>query len=108
VYVQVSGVVNVTRGALTTSQLEALLLTGISAFFNLPKEFIIMIDMQKMTSVTSTTPTPTSTTAPARTTTTAPARTTSTPMPHNTSNSTHAGRRLLSLPTQSIPFTSVV
>jgi len=108
VYVQISGVVNVTRGALTTSELEALLLTGISAFFNLPQEFIIMIDMQKMTSVTSTTPTPTSTTAPARTTTTAPARTTTTPMPHNTSNSTRAGRRLLSLPTQSIPFTSVV
>ena len=100
VYVQISGVVNVTRGALTTSELEALLLSGISAFFNLPQEFIIMIDMQKMTSVTSTTPTPRSTTSPARATTT--------PTPDNTSNSTHTGRRLLGLPAQSIPFTSVV
>ena len=121
VHVRVSGSVDVTQGNLTVSQLEDLLLNGMSAFFNVPTDFIIMIIMQSMTSSTTppptsttttaarTTPPPTSTTtSAARTTTTAAARTTTTPAPHNTSNSTRTGRRLLSVPTQPVNFTAVV
>jgi hypothetical protein len=107
VHVRVSGSVDVTQGNFTASQLEDLLLNGMSAFFNVPTDFIIMIIMQSMTS--STTPPPTSTTtSAARTTTTAAARTTTTPTPHNTSNSTRTGRRLLNVPTQPVNFTAVV
>ena len=107
VHVRVSGSVDVTQGNLTVSQLEDLLLNGMSAFFKVPQDFIIMIIMQAMTS--STTPPPTSTTtSAARTTTTSAARTTTTPAPLNTSNSTHTGRRLLALPTQRVNFTAVV
>ena len=76
VHVRVSGSVDVTQGNLTVSQLEDLLLNGMSAFFNVPKDFIIMIIMQSMTS--STTPPPTSTTTTAARTTPPPTSTTTT------------------------------
>jgi hypothetical protein len=53
------------------------------------------------TAAISTTPRPT-------TSTTSAVRTTTTPIPHNSSNSTHTGRRLLNVPTQLILFESYV
>lgn len=102
VYVRVSGSINVTQDAFTASELQALMVYGMSVAFNLPKDFIIMIIIQSMTSTAaiSTTPRPTSPTSSAGTTTT--------PIPHNSGNSTHTGRRLLNLPTQSFAFESIV
>jgi hypothetical protein len=99
VYVRVSGSVDVVQGAYTTSQLQALLLNGMSTFFNLPKEFITIIIMQSTTSIAKITTTPTPS---------GPALATTTPTPQNTSNSTRTDRRLLNLPTESIAFETVV
>ena len=101
VYVRVFGDVNVTQDALSTYELENLLVDGMSLALNLPKDFIIIVFIQSMTTTAaiSTTPRPT-------TSTTSAARTTTTPIPHNSSNSTHTGRRLLNVPTQLILFES--
>jgi len=111
VYVRVFGDINVTQDTLTTSQLENLLLDGMSLALNLPKDFIIILIIQSMTTTTaaiSTTPRPTPTPRPrtSTTSTTSAARTTTTPIPRNSSNSTHTGRRLLNVPTQLILFES--
>jgi hypothetical protein len=97
VYVRVFGDINVTQDALSTSELEDLLVDGMSLALNLPKDFIIILIIQSVT--TTTTPRPT-------TSTTSAVRTTTTPVPHNSSNSTHTGRRLLNVPTQLILFES--
>ena len=106
-YVRVFGDINVTQDALSTSQLENLLVDGMSLALNLPKDFIIILIIQSMTTTAaiSTTPRPTPTPRPTTSTSVA-ARTTTTPIPHNSSNSTHTGRRLLNLPTQLILFES--
>jgi hypothetical protein len=103
VYVRVFGDVDVTQDALSTSQLENLLVDGMSLALNLPKDFIIILIIQSMTTTAaiSTTPRPT-------TSTTSAVRTTTTPIPHNSSNSTHTGRRLLNVPTQLILFKSYI
>jgi hypothetical protein len=103
VYVRVFGDINVTQDAVSTSELEDLLVNGMSLALNLPKDFIIILIIQSMTTTAaiSTTPRPT-------TSTTSAVRTTTTPIPHNSSNSTHTGRRLLNVPTQLILFESYI
>ena len=107
VYVRVFGDINVTQDALSTSELEDLLVNGMSLALNLPKDFIIILIIQSVTTTAAISTTPRTTTTPTPTTsTTSAVRTTTTPIPHNSSNSTHTGRRLLNVPTQLILFES--
>jgi hypothetical protein len=112
VYVRVFGDINVTQDTLTTSQIENLMVDGMSLALNLPKDFIIILIIQSVTTTAaiSTTPRPTATPRPttSTTSTTSAVRTTTTPIPHNSSNSTHTGRRLLNVPTQLILFESYI